>query len=173
MRMGRGEGHDHSRDDTRHDLRDLHLEEGLQRGAAEIHCRLGQTVVHLLQLRKHLQNDIGHAEGDMRNQHGPEVQARGRAEESSHKHEHQHQGDTGDDVGVDHRDVCHLLIGEAHHLAAQTVNPHRRGRAHHRGHKRRRDGQDQGVTHGAERLRVAEQLPVPVERAARHHAQAL
>ena len=69
-----GEGHDGAGDDTGHDLMEGHLEEGLQRGAAQIHGSIRQGVVHLLEFRHHIQDDVGQIEGDVGDQQRPEGQ---------------------------------------------------------------------------------------------------
>ena len=59
--------------------------------AAEVESGLGKGSVHLAELWKHLQNDIGRAEGDVGGKHGEEIQACGKAEKPTHKNKHQHE----------------------------------------------------------------------------------
>ena len=168
-----GEGHDGAGDDAGHDLGDLDLEEGAEGGAAQVHRGLGEGGIHLLELGEDLEDDVGQAEGDVRDEHGPEVQAGGGAEEPADEDEHEHEGDAGDDVGVDHGDVRDGVAGGAQGPGAQAEDAHGGGGAHDGGHGGGGEGEDQGIAHGGEGLGVTEELAVPVEGEALHDGEAL
>ena len=113
------------------------------------------------------------AEIYVRDQHRPEAQTGGGAEEAADKDEHEHQRDAGDDIRIDHRDVGHGVHQRAQIPAAQLVDADRGGGAHDRGDQGSAHGEEQRVAHGAERVRVTEQLAVPVKREAGENRKAL
>ena len=166
------ERHDHTCDNTGHNLRDFNLQKRPGRRASQVHGCFRKRTVHLLQLRQHLQDHIGQTESYMRNQHGPEVQTGRRTEQSPDKHEHQHQGDTSDDIRVDHRNICYGIHGCAHCLVPKPVNAHRCRRTHDGGNDGSRKRQDQRITDSPQSLRIPEEFPVPVEAAAGKYTQA-
>ena len=155
------EGHDHAGDDAGQDLRHFHAEKRTHRRAAEIHRGLGQRAVHLLQLRQHLHDDIRQAERDVRREHRPEAETRGRAEQPAEEHEHEHQRNAGDDVRIHHGDVGRRVERGAQIFVAHPVHAHGGSRAHRGRHERCDHGEDERVFERVERFPVAEQLLIP------------
>ena len=160
---GQRKRHDHGCPDGGHDEGQLHLEERLQRRAPQILGSFGQVFIHLPQLRQDVQDNIGQAERDVRDEQRVERQRGLQVEHPRCEHEQQHQGDTGNDVRVHHGDV-----GDGHHRAAQPlgthyVDAHRRQGADDRGQHCGQHGEHQGVAEGLQRAVVAEDLPVPFQ----------
>ena len=128
-----GEGHEEAGEDARKDVREHHLEKCLHRVCAQVKGRLVGAPVGLLELRHDAQDDIGHIEGDVGDQH--RLKAQGDAEGDKG----QHQGDTGDDIGVQHWDVVHRhddVSGQLFHAADAD------------GGRRAEDGGNQGRDQG-------------------------
>ena len=99
--------HDRTGNDTGQDRRQFHLAERLKRRAAEVHCCLGEMLVHLSDLRHDRKDHIRQIERDMRDQHRTESQALRRTELCRNKYKQQHHRDTGNDIGIHHRDIRH------------------------------------------------------------------
>ena len=107
---GVGQADEEGRQDGRADLRQDDFEERLPGVTAQIQSCLIQLDVQLLELGGHVEDDIGHIEGDMRDQQrGHSHDGVGQPGDSLGKalvsHKQQHQGDAGDDLRVDHRDI--------------------------------------------------------------------
>ena len=109
----------------------------------------------------------------MGDQQRPEAEAGGGAEKPAHEHEHQHQGNAGDDLRVNHGDVGDGVHHGVEIAVSQLVDAHGGGGAHDGGNSGGADRQHQGVLHGVQRLRIPEQLPVPVQGEAGEHGKAL
>ena len=82
-----GKGHQGAGDNAGHDLVDDDLCERLKRRAAEIQRGLDQILVHLLELRHDVQDDVGEIERDVRDKQRPEAEDRVDAEHRARKGE--------------------------------------------------------------------------------------
>ena len=134
-----------------------YLEEGLDRRAAQVHCRILQRRIHLLKLGHHVEDHIGQGEGDVSDQQS----AKGEALLHSHhlianEHEQQAQGNTCHDIRVRHRNV-----GQAHNslaqLGLQIVDAHGRYGAEHRSDDGGEGCHQQRVAQKSQQLIVLEQ----------------
>ena len=89
------------------------LGEGLHRRAAEIQRGLDQILVHLLELRHDVQDDVGEIERDMRDKKRPEAEYGIGLQHCPRERKQQRQRDAGDDIRVRHGDVGHGHDGGA------------------------------------------------------------
>ena len=136
------------------------LEEGLHRGAAQVHGSVGEGIIHLLQLGHHIEDHIGQAEGHMGDQQCPEGQTFPHTQHlAAHEDEQQRQADTGDDIGVGHGDVGQIHDHLAH-LGLQTVDAHGGQGAQNRGNEAGQNGNQQRVTQQTQQMPVLEQAHI-------------
>ena len=164
---GVGQADEEGRQDGRADLRQDDFEERLPGVTAQIQSCLIQLDVQLLELGGHVEDDIGHIEGDMRDQQrGHSHDGVGQPGDSLGKalvsHKQQHQGDAGDDLRVDHRDIGDVGDHQAA-LAAHGRNAQRGRSAQNRCNDRRDEGYLQRDAQSAQDGRVMEQAGVPLE----------
>ncbi len=96
---GHGKGHDHTGDDTGHQIRHHYTEKGIDRGGAQIQGRLIVTGIQLLKPGHDAQYHVGNAESDMGDQDGAVAHADAEGKKQ------QHQGDTGDDLRIQHGNI--------------------------------------------------------------------
>ena len=150
-------GHQCAGDDAGHDLVDDDLRECLRRRAAEIQRGLDQILVHLLELRHDVQNDIGEIERDVRDEQRPEAKDRVDAQHRAREREQKRQRDARDNVGVCHGDVRQRHDGAAE-LPVHAVDADGCHRAEDRRRERREHGDDQRVQQQTEKRAVTEKI---------------
>ena len=142
---------------------DDHLEKRLHGSAAQIHGSVGECRVHLLQLGHDVQNDVRQAKGHVRQQQCPEIQGFPLTQHAgTHEDEQQGQADTGDDVGIGHRDVGQTQNKLAH-SGLQTVDTDGSHGAEGHGNAGRQQGDQNGVAQQAKKVSVPEQFHVLLE----------
>ena len=150
-----GEGQHKSGGDTRHKLRQHHLEKGLCGGGTEIQRRLIGILAGLSDLRHYTEYYVRQVEGNVGDQYG--VEAQGNPE----GYEAQHQRDTRNDVGIEHRD-----IGDAHDGVSgpglHVVNAYGRDGTKHCCDKCRQERNDDSVSEGSHNGLVRPHFHVPV-----------
>ena len=124
-----------------------------------------QIAVELAKLRQHIQNDIGHAEGNVRQdkRYIPKLHLHGDKE--------QHQRNARDDFRVDDRQ-----IGDIEHQGAydffHVVNADGSERAEHGGKRGGNQSNDYGVEQGAQNGFVMKELYIPIQRKSRPYRAA-
>ena len=162
---GIGDADEEAGKHTRHDLGQNHLEKRLNIVAAEIQRRIVNIAVELAKLRQHIQNDIGHAEGNVRQdkRYIPKLHLHGDKE--------QHQRNARDDFRVDDRQ-----IGDIEHQGAydffHVVNADGSERAEHGGKRGGNQSNDYGVEQGAQNGFVMKELYIPIQRKSRPYRAA-
>ena len=111
-----GERHNGAGHDAGGDLMERHLEKRLQGRAAQVHGRVPEGAVRLLEFRHDVQDHVGEVEGDVGNEQRPEGQAVPLPQHPGpHEDEQQGKGHAGDDIRIRHGDV-----GQRHGSLAQS-----------------------------------------------------
>ena len=159
------ERHERAGDDAGHDLMNDDLGERLERRAAEVERGLDQILVHLLELRHDVQNDIRKIERDVRNEKRPESEHGVGLQDRPREREQQRQRDTGDDIRVRHGDVRHGHDGRAE-PALHAVDADGGHRADDGRNERCQQRDDHGVAQQRQECAVTEQIGVLPEREA-------
>ena len=164
---GVGQADEEGRQDGGADLRQNDLEKGLPGVAAQIQRCLVQPDIQLLEFGAYVKDNVGHVERDMRNEqrgqtHDVVRQPRGLRGKALVGHEQQHQGDAGDDLRVDHRDIGDVGHQQAA-IAAHGGNAKAGCRAQHCGDDGRQNGHLNGHPQRMEDGRIREQAAVPLE----------
>ena len=158
-----GKCHDAAGNDAGQDLMQGYLKEGPHRSAAQVHCRIGQRRIHLLQLGHDIQKHIGQSEGHMGDQQCPEIQRFPSSQKSgTHKDKQQAQRNTGDDVGVGHGDIGHAHDHFAH-FGFQAVDAHRCHSAQANGNSCGQKRDQHRVAQKSQKLFIPEKLCVLAE----------
>ena len=141
------------------------LGERLERRAAEVERGLDQILVHLLELRHDVQNDIGEIERDMRDEKRPEAEHRVGLQNRPREREQQRQRNTGYDIRVCHGDVRHGHDGRAE-PALHAVDADGGHRANNGRDERSKQRDDDRVAQQRQECAVTEQISVLPEREA-------
>ena len=157
---GIGQADEEGRQDSGADLRQDDLEESLSGITAQIQRCLVQLDIQLFELGAYVKDNVGHIKRDMRNEqrgqtHDVVRQPRGLRGKALVGHEQQHQGDAGDDLRVDHRNIGDVGHQQAA-FAAHGGNAKAGCRAQHRGDDGRQDGYLNGHPQRMEDGRIRE-----------------
>ena len=141
------------------------LGERLERRAAEVERGLDQILVHLLELRHDVQNDIRKIERDVRNEKRPESEHGVGLQDRPREREQQRQRNTGYDIRVCHGDIRHGHNGGTK-LPLHAVDTDSSHRANNGRDERSKQRDDDRVAQQRQECAVTEQISVLPEREA-------